>query len=206
MASIDISARIIGDTELAQTLGRLSSHDIPKAIEAGVRYASNSAKAIMASEMRRAGVVVPAQRLKDDIWVKRKKTTATVHSSSAPISAIRFKPRQTKKGLSITFYRGTKTIIRKGFMQRYLAQSQRGKMPFKQSTTHAYSGDISGDSKRNRPRKGLDFVYGLSVASMYLGGRNRFQMQQAVENKIQERLQTGILRKLRAIEAGYGAP
>lgn len=40
MARIDISARIIGDKELAAALARLSSHDIPKAIKAGVRDAA----------------------------------------------------------------------------------------------------------------------------------------------------------------------
>lgn len=32
MAQIDISARVLGNTELAQTLAKLSTQDIPKAI------------------------------------------------------------------------------------------------------------------------------------------------------------------------------
>ncbi len=200
MLSLDINARIVGNDELVAALAKLSSHDIPKAVEAGVRYASKSAKSIMSSEMRRAGVVIPAQRIKDDIAVQQKGATATIYASSHPVSAVRFKPRQTKKGLSLTFYRGTKTIIRSGFMQVNRAQAWRGKMPFKVSTGHAYS----YDKKRKKPRKGMDFVYGLSVSSMYLGGKHRHEMQAAVENSIQERLQTGILRSLRAKGQGFG--
>ena len=45
MAQIDISARIIGDKELSAALARLSSHDVPKAIKAGVREAAEIGRA-----------------------------------------------------------------------------------------------------------------------------------------------------------------
>ena len=48
---IDISARVLGDKELAQTLERLSGHDIPKAIKAGVRYAAGRGKTTLAKHV-----------------------------------------------------------------------------------------------------------------------------------------------------------
>jgi hypothetical protein len=51
----------------------------------------------------------------------------------------------------------------------------------------------------------MQFVFGLSVASMYLGGKHKDRIQAAVENRIEERLETGILRALGAAARGYGA-
>ena len=40
MAQIDITAKLLGEDKLRSTLQRMSAHDIPKAIKAGVRYAA----------------------------------------------------------------------------------------------------------------------------------------------------------------------
>jgi hypothetical protein len=50
----------------------------------------------------------------------------------------------------------------------------------------------------------MQFVFGLSVASMYLGGKHKDRIQAAVQKRIEERLETGILRALGASSRGYG--
>lgn len=198
--TLDLTARLTGDAELARMLSRLSSHDIPKAIEAGVRYAARSGKVAMAKELRAAGVPIPAARIKDDLDVEVNGATANIWASSQPVSANRFKPRQTKKGLILTFYRGERTLIRSGYLQTVRAQRGRGKLAFKPAQGRAYGYDRT----RNKPRKGMQFVFGLSIASIYLGGKHHARIQAAVEERIQERLETGILRAMGAAARGYG--
>lgn len=197
--SLDLTARLTGDSDLARMLSRLSSHDIPKAIQSGVRYAARSGKTVMAMKLRAAGVPIPSARIKEDLFVDIDGAKATIWASSKPVSAQRFKPRQSKKGLTLTFYRGERTLIRSGYLQTSGAQRWRGKLGFKPAQGRAYSYDRT----RKTPRKGMDFVFGLSVASIYLGGRHKDRIQKAVEERVQERLQTGILRALGAASRGY---
>jgi hypothetical protein len=199
--SVDLSARITGDAKLEAAFRNLATRDIPKAVEAGVRYAARSGKVVMATEMRRGGVVVPSARIKDDLFVETRGTTAAIHASSQPVSAQQFKPIQNRKGLTLRFYRGGKrTLIKSGFLQYNRAQRSRGKLAFKPETNRPYSYDRT----RNSPRKGMQFVFGLSVASMYLGGKHKDRIQAAVQKRIEERLETGILRALGASSRGYG--
>jgi hypothetical protein len=199
MAQIDITAKITGDTQLAQALARLSAHDVPKAIRAGVRYAARSGKAVMAKELRAAGVPIPAARIKQDLNIDIQGDKALIWANAQPVSANRFNPRQSKAGLTLTFYRGEKTLIRSGFLQTTRSQRGRGKLAFKPAEGRPYSYDRT----RNSPRTGMQFVFGLSIASIYLGGRHKDRIQAAVEQRMEERLTTGILRALGAAGRGY---
>lgn len=199
--TLDLTARLTGDADLARMLSSLSSHVIPEAIEAGVKYAARSGKTLMAKELRAAGVPIPSARIKEDLFVEVNGAKATIWANAKPVSANRFKPRQTKAGLALTFYRGQKTLIRSGYLQTVRAQRGRGKLAFKPEASRPYSYDRT----RNSPRKGMQFVFGLSVASIYLGGKHHAQIQAAVEQRVQERLQTGILRALGKASRGYSA-
>lgn len=201
MATIDISARIIGARELAQSFARISTHDIPKAIKAGVRDAARAGKTRLAKEV---GSVTPvsAARLKADlkVTISPDRQTAQIAASSKPMSAMQFKPRQTRAGLNLTLYKGEKTLIRSGFMQSTRKAPGRGKLPFKPAPGRAYS----GDRRRNTPRQGMDFVQGLSLASIYLGGKHSAKLQAAVEARVSEALENGIIRSLGGMARGYG--
>ena len=201
--AIDISAKVIGDRELSTALARLSSHDIPKAIKAGVRDASRAGKTRLAKEV---GNVTPvsAARLKQDlkVTIAPDGQAAQIKASSKPMSAMQFKPRQTRAGLNLTLYKGEKTLIRSGFMQVTRKAPARGKLPFKPNPSRAYGGQ--GESKRNTPRKGMDFVQGLSLASIYLGGKHSSKLQAAVEERVSDALEKGIIRSLGGMARGYG--
>lgn len=195
---IDITIR--GSRELSAALATLSTHDIPKAIRAGVRDASRAGKTRLARE---TGAITPvrASRLKNDIDVDVASNgqTATIWASSKPMSAMQFRPRQLRKGLRLTLYKGENTLIRAGFMQVTRSSPNRGKLPFKPVADRAYSYD-----KRRAARKGMEFVQGLSLASIYLGGKHAPRLQAAVEERITEALETGILRALGGMARGYG--
>lgn len=201
MAVIDISAKILGDEQLSTMLRDLSAHDIPKAINAGVRYAAGRGKTRLAKEV--GGVTpVKAARLKQDLHVSLASDgqTAQIWASSQPMSALQFKPRQTRAGLNLTLYKSEKTLIKSGFMQISRAQRWRGKLPFKPTTDHEYTYDRT----RKQKRKGMEFVFGLSLASIYLGGKHAPRIQAAVEELVSEALVKGILDRLGAMARGYG--
>ena len=201
MATIDISARIIGDKELSAALARLSSHDIPKAVAHGVRTASRGAKTALGKHI---GAVTPisSARIKQDVHVAiaGDGQSAKVYISSQPISALRFKPRQTRSGLQLSLYKGERTVIRSGFMQTSRAQRWRGQLPFRPAQGRAYS----YDARRKNKRKGMEFVFGLSIASIYLGGRHSARLQELIEARVEEQLVKGILQRLGAMGRGYG--
>jgi len=201
MAQIDISARVLGDTELSKALAQLSSHDIPKAIAHGVRLAGQGAKTILGKEIS-AITPIPSARIKQDVFVAiaADGQSAKVYTGSTPISALKFKPRQTRSGLQLTLYKGEPTLIRSGFMQTNRSQAHRGKLPFKPDPSRPYS----YDARRKTKRKGMQFVFGLSIASIYLGGRHSSRLQAATEARVAERLATGILQRLGAMGRGFG--
>ena len=201
MATIDISARIIGDKELSAALARLSSHDIPKAIAHGVRTASRGAKTALGKHIS-AITPIPSARIKDDVgvFIDADGQSATIYTSAQPVSALRFKPTQTRTGLQLTLYKGERTFIRSGYMQVNRAQRGRGKLPFQPATNRAYK----YDNTRKTKRKGMQFVFGLSIASIYLGGKHSERLQKLTEQRVEEQLVKGILQRLGAMGRGYG--
>lgn len=184
MARIDITARVTGDTELAQTLARLSSHDIPKAIRAGVKDAARAGRTTMAkaigqryslSAARIKNPGIPTARLSGD------GQTAVITTSRKPITAMQFKPRQTRRGLSMSIYRGQRSIVRSGFMAKGL--------PFK---------------RRGKARMPLDVIHGPSIHALYTGGKWSPALQARTELRIEDALESGILRALGAMGRGFG--
>lgn len=201
MARIEINALVLGSDELSAALARLSSQDIPKAIAYGVRTASLGAKTALGKNIS-AITPIPSARIKDDVgvYLEADGQSATIYTSAQPVSALRFKPKQTTSGLQLTLYKGEKTLIRSGYMQVNRAQRGRGKLPFKPAAHRAYSYDAT----RNKPRQGMQFVFGLSIASIYLGGRHSERLQKLTEQRVEEQLVKGILQRLGAMGRGYG--
>ena len=183
MAQIDISARILGDTELAQALARLSSHDIPKAIRSGVRDAARAGRTTMAKSIGQR-YALTAGRIKQDVLQPQFRDggqTAIIRTSRKPITAMQFKPRETRTGLSMSIYRGQRTVVKSGFIAKGL--------PFK---------------RRGKERMPLDVVHGPSVHAIFTGGKWAPALQARTELRIEDALESGILRALGAMGRGYG--
>ncbi len=213
MARIDISARIIGDSELAQTLSRLSSHDIPKAIKAGVRLAASGARTQLAKGIREHYGLSSA-RIKDDISQARfseNGQTAVIKTSRKPISSAQFKPRQTLKGVSLAIFRGKRTTVKSGIMQFSKAGKFPGTMALKPNPGRRYKGDMQRRDDRGwklkpraKPRAGLDMIHGPSIHAIYTGGEHAQALQARVQEVVAERLEKGIMDRLKAMGRGYG--
>jgi hypothetical protein len=183
MAVIDISARVIGDTELAQTLSRLSAHDIPKAIRAGVRDAARAGRTTMAKSIGQR-YSLSAGRIKQDVPNARFMAggqTAIITTSRKPITAMQFKPRETRAGLAMSIYRGERTVVKSGFIAKGL--------PFK---------------RRGKERMPLDVIHGPSIHAIYTGGKWAPALQARTEVRIEEALQSGVIRSLQGMGRGFG--
>ena len=183
MARIDITARVIGDTELAQTLAKLSSHDIPKAIRSGVKDAARAGRTTLAKSIGQR-YSLSAARIKQDVPTARISgdgQTAVITTSRKPITAMQFRPRQTRRGLSMSIYRGQRSVVKSGFMAKGL--------PFK---------------RRGKARMPLDVIHGPSIHAIYTGGKWSPALQARTELRIEDALESGILRALGAMGRGFG--
>ena len=183
MATIDISARVLGDTELVQALARLSSQDIPKAIRSGVRDAARAGRTTLAKSIGQR-YSLSAGRIKQDVSTPQYRDggqTAIIRTSRKPITAMQFKPRETRTGLSMSIYRGQRSLVRSGFIAK-------GK-PFK---------------RRGNERYPLDVIHGPSIHAIYTGGKWSPALQARTELRIEDALEKGILRSLGAMGRGFG--
>lgn len=182
MAIINISAAILGDEQLSRTLAQLSAHDIPKAIKAGVRYAARGGRTVLAKNIRqRYGLTTG--RIKQDVSDPQFRDggqTAILRTSRKPITAMQFKPKETRKGLRLSIYRGERTVVKSGFIAKG--------MPFR---------------RVGKERMPLDVIHGPSLHAIYTGGKHAGSMQQATEQRISEQLEKGILRSLGAMGRGF---
>ena len=157
MARIDITARI--ETEgLAQTLARLSSHDLPIAIRAGVRLAASGARKQLAKSIREH-YGLTSSRIKQDISQAQfidGGMAAVIKTSRKPITGMQFGPRKASKGISLAIYRGKRSVYKSGFMQFSKEGRFSGTLPFKPNPNRPYSIDLAAGL--NKPQIGRAHV------------------------------------------------
>lgn len=183
MAQIDISARIIGDQELAQALAKLSSHDIPKAIKAGVRDAARAGRTALAKNIGQR-YSLSAGRIKQDVSQAQFSDggqTAIIRTSRKPITAMQFKARQTSRGLTMAIFKSERTLVKSGFIAK-------GK-PF---------------VRKGKERMPILVIHGPSIHAIYTGGKWAPALQARTELRVEEALESGILRSLGGMARGYG--
>ena len=184
MARLDITARLVGDEQLTKTLQELASKDIPKAIRAGVRDASKAGRTTLAKSIGQR-YSLSAARIKQDVpnaRVAADGQSAVITTSRKPITAMQFRPRETRKGLRMRVYRGgSATLVKGGFLAK-------GK-PFK---------------RRGKERMPLDVIHGPSIHAIYTGGRWSPALQARTELRIEQALEDGIVRALGAMGRGFG--
>ena len=183
MSQIDISAKIVGDQQLSAALQRLSSQDIPKAIRSGVRDAARAGRTTLAKSIGER-YSLSAGRIKQDVSNPQFQDggqTAILRTSRKPITAMQFKPRQVSLGLSMSIFKGQRTIVRSGFLAK-------GK-PFR---------------RRGKERMPIDVIHGPSIHAIYTGGKWSPALQARTEVRVEQALESGILRALGAMGRGFG--
>ena len=206
MANVDISMRLMGDQELVQALHRLSTQDVQKAIRAGVRDAARAGRTTLAKSIGQR-YSLSARRIKQDVSQPKFSyggTEAVLYTSREPITAMQFRPRQTKKGLSMLIYRGKRTTVLSGFLQTSTEGVFPGTLPFKPNTARRYRGDTKGETPRAKPRAGMDVIHGPSIHAIYTGGHWAPALQARTELRIEQALEDGIIRSLRGMGRGFG--
>ena len=189
MATIDISARIIGDKELSAALARLSSHDIPKVIKAGVKYAASGAKTVLAKEIT-ARYTLKSARIKQDIknpTYQDGGMTAVIRTGRRPITYKQYGARVVRSGLSVSIFRGERFVAQRAFLR--VGGSNQELLPFR---------------RRGPQRIPLEVLHGPSIHGIYIGGKHAQSLQQATQERIGQQLEKGILRALGAKGRGYG--
>jgi hypothetical protein len=183
MARIDITATVLGDKELVAALQRMSSHDVDKAVRDGVRYAARGGRTAIAKNIG-AHYSLAAGRIKQDVTqpsFQEGGKVAVIRTMRKPITAMQFKAKETRKGLSMSIYRGQRTVVKSGFIAK-------GK-PFKRTGKERYP---------------LDVIHGPSIHAIYTGGKHAQAISSATEERIQEQLEKGILRSLQGMARGFG--
>ena len=183
MALTNISATLIGDKELARTLERMSSLDIPKAIKGGVKYAARGGGVAISKNVG-ALYALKSARIKQDIskpQFTQGGLTAIIRTSRKPITAMQFKPKERRKGISLSIFRGKRTFVKSGFIAKGL--------PFR---------------RKGKERMPLDVIHGPSLHAVFTGGKHSQAITQATEQRIGEQLEKGILRELGRIGRGFG--
>ena len=205
MARIDISARVLGDKELAQTLARLSSHDIPKAIKAGVRYAAGRGKTTLAKHVGQR-YTLKAARIKEDVSspiYSGDGQTAILKTSRKPITARQFGLRESRRGVTMAIFRGERTVIKSGFMQASQEGKFDGRRAFVPNRKRPYSNE-KAKPRRSTPRNAIAMVQGPSLHAIYTGGKHSAAIQEQTDRVISEALVKGILDRLGAMGRGFG--
>jgi hypothetical protein len=183
MAQIDISARIIGDQQLSAALARLSSHDIPKAIKAGVREAAKQGRTTLAKSIgQRYGL--SAARIKQDVsdpQFLQGGEVAIIRTSRKPITAMQFKAKETRRGLTMAIFKGKRTLVKSGFIAKGLPFVRRGK-----------------------ERMPIRVIQGPSIHAIYTGGKWAPALQARTEVKIETVLVEQTLKRINAMGRGFG--
>lgn len=186
MSQLSISAQLVGDRELAGTLQRLSSQDVPKAIRAGVRDAARAGRTTLAKSIGQR-YSLSAGRIKDggkgvsQPQFRQGGELAVISTSRKPITAMQFRLRQTRKGLSMAIFRGKRTVAKGGFLAKGL--------PFK---------------RRGPQRMPLDVIHGPSIHAIYTGGHWAPALQARTELRIEDALEKGIIRAIEGMGRGFG--
>jgi hypothetical protein len=205
MAVIDISAQVLGDEQLARTLAKLSSHDIPKAIRAGVRYAVRPARTTMAQAIGQR-YTLKAARIKEDIGqpiFTNGGQAAILKTSRKPITARQFGLRESRRGVTMAIFRGERTVIKSGFMQTSQDGKFDGRRAFQPNHKRTYSNE-KAKPRRSTPRNAIAMVQGPSIHAIYTGGKWAPALQARTEVRIENELVTGILRELGRVGRGFG--
>jgi len=176
--TIKLSVELLNDKKMIAMLQDLADHKIETAIKSGVAYAARGGKVAISKGLSQGGLNLSAGRIKKDLKdprFLRGGREAMVHASYNPITALSYKAKQTSRGLGVTFYKGERKIINRGFIAKGLPFARRGQSAYP-----------------------LRVVHGPSIAAAYLNGSRSAEIKAQVERRMEEQLAKGIMRRLRS--------
>lgn len=190
MATIDLSAQLLGDKKMVAMLKDLSNDKVEKALKAGVAVAARGAKKVVSSQLRAGGLNLSSTRIKSGINSPRYRAggmRALLVASSDPVTATSFKAKQNARGLGVTFYKGQRHTIKGGFIGK-----NNGK-PLARN---------KGDKRWPEPGA-LRFITGPSISQAYLNGQKSGVVKPATANELMNKQWKGTKKRLDAFARGF---
>ena len=181
--AIDISARLLNDKKVIALLQTLPNEQVDKAIKSGVSSAARGAKKHVAGGLIRAGKLnLKSTRVKaglEDPKIRNGGNTAFIWASSDPVTATSFGAKQNARGLGVTFYKGQRQTIKRGFIAKG--------MP------------LAAIKGKRWPAKGATrFIHGPSISQAYIAGMATPAVKAYTEREIEEAMVKGIMRRLQS--------
>jgi hypothetical protein len=190
---------LTGQPELEAQLLRIKSQDLPRVTAAAIRYAANSAPAIVSKQMRQH-YQLPAPRIKRDVVPGRvgpMATSAQVKLNRRPVTVAQFGARQIgtrrpRRGLGRgRGWAGLKSSRRHGLSWRIFRGQRRSFTPYGFIGKAAQGGQLP---YLRRKDGSLSTVYGPSIRQAFLRGEHAEPMRAAVSKQLVERLEVGLRR------------
>jgi hypothetical protein len=188
-------------SELKKLAPLLKGKELPKLVRAGLQYAAKSTPPAVGRNVA-AHYGIGSRRVQQDVrgpYVSGtgEEIEAKIYFSRRPATGMQFKPRESKSGVSFSFYKSEKTKVQGSFIQTV----KNGRLPFKPDRTKLQKPQPG----RKKPRYALKTIYGPSTGSMYLGqSKHGGEIRENVDKRINEQFNKGIERRVKSILRGYG--
>ena len=185
--AIDISAKLLNDKKVIAALKDLSNDKVEKAIKSGVSSAARGAKKHIAGGLKAGGLNLKSTRIKaglEDPKIRDGGRSAFIRASQDPVTATSFGAKQSGRGLGVTFYKGQRQTIKRGFYKKGmpLAAVKGKRWPEKYSTR---------------------FIHGPSISQAYLAGMANAAVKAYTEREVEEALVKGIMRRLQSFTRSF---
>ncbi len=119
--AIDISAKLLNDKKVIAALQDLSNDKVDKAIKSGISSAARGAKKHIAGGLKAGGLNLKSTRIKaglEDPKIRNGGNSAFIWASQDPVTANSYGVKQNRRGLGVTFYKGERKTIKRGFIAK----------------------------------------------------------------------------------------
>lgn len=187
--------------ELQKLAPLLTGKELPKLVRAGLQYAAKSTPPAVGKNVA-AHYGIGSRRVQQDVrgpylTGTGEELEAKIYFSRRPATGMQFKPKESRSGVSFSFFKGEKTKVSQSFIQTV----KNGRLPFKPNRTKLQKAQPG----RKKPRYALKTIYGPSTGSMYLGqSRYGDEIREKVDERINEQFSKGVERRVKSMLRGYG--
>tara|TARA_B100001063_G_scaffold77599_1_gene72049 strand:- start:100 stop:669 length:570 start_codon:yes stop_codon:yes gene_type:complete len=186
-----LDVELLNDKKFIAMLQSLSNEKTNVAIKAGVKDAGRAARMVISKGLRNPGNLnLASSIIKEDVYEPRYTpggTGLTVKAAYTPRTARAYKAKANARGLGVTFYKGQRHQIKRGFFVK--GSGSKAGLPFARTS-----------DERNAK---LRIISGPSIAAAYTNGQNSDALKAKVERVMEEKLVAGIKRRLKSFTRGF---
>ena len=180
--ALNLEAQLLNDKKVIALLQDLSNDKIDKAIKSGIGSAARGAKKHIAGGLRYGQLNLKSTRIKEGLEepkIRNGGKSAYIWASQDPVTATSFGAKQNARGLGVTFYKGQRQQIKRGFIAKGLP--------------------LAGVKGKRWPAEGaVRFIHGPSISQAYLAGMSNAKVKAYTDKNIEEAMVKGIMRRLQS--------